>query len=93
MGKYFPSFSYNLKDKCFLFSKKKKALENMPPYIFFNVFCLFWGGEEKIAITNAHSWSGLLVSFRGLILVENVGLWPSGLVSLKYGSNLKAAIF
>lgn len=57
------------------------------------MFSVCFGGEEEITITNAHSWSGLLVSFRGLKSVENVGLWPSGLVSLKYGSNLKAAIF
>lgn len=93
MGKYFPSFSYNLKDKCFLFSKKKKSFGKYATIHIFQCFLFVLGGEEEIAITNAHSWSGLLVSFRGLILVENVGLWPSGLVSLKYGSNLKAAIF
>lgn len=61
---------------------------------YFSMFSVCFGvGEEEITITNAQSWSGLLVSYRGLISVENVGLWPSGLVSLKYGSNLKAAIF
>lgn len=78
----------------FFVFKKKKKLWKICHHTYFSMFSVcFGGGEEKIAITNAHSWSGLLVSFRGLILVENVGLWPSGLVSLKYGSNLKAAIF
>lgn len=77
----------------FFWFQKKKKLWKICHHTYFSMFSVCFGGEEEITITNAHSWSGLLVSFRGLISVENVGLWPSGLVSLKYGSNLKAAIF
>lgn len=76
-----------------MFFVLKKMVWKICHHTYFSMFSVCFGGEEEIAITNAHSWSGLLVSFRGLISVENVGLWPSGLVSLKYGSNLKAAIF